>query len=319
LKQNPKHKELAQTYMDTNAAITDTTACPYCRGIGKFFVSSTDANRQTTDAIFKYYQCSQCGLVFMHPIPENLRPFYEGGYQEIPADISELRELAAQEKYRMEPILKYKSGGKLLDIGPWIGIFGCNAKDAGFDVAAIEIDQGCVDFLNNVVGVRAFQSSNPAGTLAEMDEKFDVITLWHSLEHLPAPWLVLQRAVERLAPGGILLIAIPNIESYEFSLLRQSWIHLDCPRHLYFYPAQSLLKLCSDNGLVSLGVTTTDELSDTLSRGGWHKWAESKIHIRYVRGAIDLLLYLYSRQKQRREDSGTGLTALFRRSAPAHD
>lgn len=70
--------------MDRNAAIADTTFCPYCSGIGRFFVSSTDTNRGTTDANFKYYKCTECGLVFMHPIPGNLRPYYEGGYQTIP-------------------------------------------------------------------------------------------------------------------------------------------------------------------------------------------------------------------------------------------
>ncbi|MGB8481136.1 MAG: class I SAM-dependent methyltransferase [Acidobacteriaceae bacterium] len=302
--------------MDTKK-VSQTENCPYCGGTGNFFVSSTDANRQTTDAIFKYYQCSSCGLVFMHPIPENMRPFYEGGYENIPNNVAELREIAAKEKYRIESILKYKTGGKLLEIGPWRGVFSCNAKDAGFDVAALEIDQSCVEFLNRVVGVRATQSSNPAETLAEMDEQFDVIVLWHSLEHLPTPWLVVQNAAKRLAPGGILLIAIPNIESYEFSLLRQSWVHLDCPRHLYFYPIQSLSKLCSENGLVSLAVTTTDELSDILSREGWHKWVSLRIHVRYVRGAMDYLLYLYSRRKQRLGMLGTGLTALFR--APSGD
>ena len=325
MKEDAELRQLAQISaiqeesMDRNAPTADTAFCPYCSGIGKFFVSSTDTNRGTTDAHFDYYQCKECGLVFMHPLPKNMRPYYEGGYQTIPNNLSELREIAAKERYRMKPILKHKSGGKLLEIGPWMGIFACNAKDAGFDVAAIEIDPTCVDFLNNVVGVRTIQSSNPAETLAAMDEKFDVITLWHSLEHIPTPWLVVQRAAERLAPGGILLIAIPNIESYEFSLLRRSWVHLDCPRHLYFYPIQSLLKLCSDNGLASLEVTTSDELSDTLSREGWHKWAASKIHIRYVRGAVDLLLYLYSRQKQRRENAGTGLTALFYYPSPVHD
>ena len=103
----------------------------------------------------------------------------------------------------------------------------------------------CVDFLNSVVGVEAIQSSDPAATMSAMEKKFDVIVLWHSLEHLPDPWFVLQSAAKRLAPGGILLIAIPNIESYDFSVLRAAWVHLDAPRHLFFYTARSLQKLCS--------------------------------------------------------------------------
>ena len=149
--------------MNKNAMTADSALCPYCSGVGKFFISSTDTNRQTTDVNFAFFQCKDCGLVFMYPVPRNMRPYYEGGYQTIPNNLSELREIAAKEKYRMKPILRHKSGGKLLDIGPWMGIFSCNAKDAGFDVAALEIDEGCVDFLNNVVGVESNPVKQPCG------------------------------------------------------------------------------------------------------------------------------------------------------------
>ncbi len=185
--------------------------CPYCFCNSLPFVSSTDKNRHTTASVFGYYQCHDCGLVFMDGIPSDLAHFYEGGYQPMPASLSELRKLAACERYRMNSILKYKKGGKLLEIGPWVGIFSCNAKDAGFQVTAIEMDQNCVDFLTNTVKIEAFQSSDPAGSLSKLDEKFDVIALWHSLEHLREPWLVIQQAAKRLAPHGILLVAIPNM------------------------------------------------------------------------------------------------------------
>jgi 2-polyprenyl-3-methyl-5-hydroxy-6-metoxy-1,4-benzoquinol methylase len=284
------------------------TICPQCKAAAKLFVSSTDLNRQTTNQVFNYFQCQSCRLVFMDPIPEDMRPFYRGGYQKIPSNLAELRAIAATEIYRMQPILKYKSGGKLLEIGPWMGIFSCNAKDAGFEVTAIDIDQDCIDFLTHVVGVKALQSSNPADTLARMDETFDVIALWHCLEHLPTPWLVIERAAARLKPGGVLLIAIPNIESAEFSLLKASWQHLDAPRHIYFYPAQSLASICSASGLTVLEMNTKDKLSRRLSRDAWHVWASSKIPIRYVRGVVGLLLHKLVSQ---RKDAGSGLTALF--------
>ncbi len=290
----------------------NNTICPQCKAEATFFVSSTDLNRKTTNHIFNYFQCRTCGLVFMDPIPEDMRPFYRGGYQKIPGNLAELRAIAATEIYRMQPILKYKTGGKLLEIGPWMGKFSCNAKDAGFEVTAIDIDQECVDFLTKVVRVKAFQSSNPAHALSQMDETFDVIALWHCLEHLPTPWLVIERAAARLRPGGVLLIAIPNIESSEFSLLKESWQHLDTPRHIFFYPAQSLVKICSANGLIPLELTTKDKLSRSLSRGAWHAWTSSKIRIRYIRGAIGLLLHIFVWQ---RRDSGSGLTALFAKTS----
>lgn len=170
----------------------------------------------------------------MDPIPSDVAPFYRDGYQQNPSSLSELQQIAAGESYRMTPILKYKNVGKLLEIGPWMGIFACNAKDAGFDVKGMEIDQNCVDFLNTTVGINALQSDDPVATLQKLDERFDVIALWHSLEHLRTPWLVIQQAALCLAVGGILAIAMPNIDSYQYSLLKTAWKHLDSPRHLFF-------------------------------------------------------------------------------------
>ena len=142
-------------------------------------------------------------MTFLDPRPEDNSPYYRGGYQPIPKSLSQLRVMAKKEAYRLELILKYKQQGRLLEVGPWIGLFSCNAKDAGFDVTAIEMNGACVDFLNSVVGVEAIQSSDPAATMSAMEKKFDVIVLWHSLEHLPDPWFVLQSAAKRLAPGNL--------------------------------------------------------------------------------------------------------------------
>jgi 2-polyprenyl-3-methyl-5-hydroxy-6-metoxy-1,4-benzoquinol methylase len=247
----------------------------------------------------------------MHPIPEDLVPFYRGGYQPVPASLSELREIASLERYRLAPILAHKSQGKLLEIGPWIGIFSCNAKDAGFDVTAIEIDSTCVEFLNNCVGIRAVQSANPAETMDSMSERFDVIALWHSLEHLRDPWLVVQSAARCLAPGGILLIAIPNIESFEFALLGRRWRHLDAPRHLFFYPREALISLCAECGLSVLDFNTDDELSRHLSRDAWHHWARKIIRIKYLRGVVAKLGFYLSVFKTRKRAVGSGITAVF--------
>jgi 2-polyprenyl-3-methyl-5-hydroxy-6-metoxy-1,4-benzoquinol methylase len=247
--------------------------------------------------------------MFLHPIPADLRPFYRGGYQRIPKTLAALQTIAKAENYRIEPILKYKSGGTLLEIGPWMGIFSRNAKKVGFDVTAIEIDSDCVSFLSNVVGVEAIQSADPAAAMRALGRKFDVITLWHTLEHLPDPWIVLQTAAEHLAPQGILLVAIPNIESYDFAVMRAGWLHLDAPRHLYFYTARSLEEVCLTNGLKTLEITTSDHLGQILSRGAWGAQAGRIIPIKYVRRALGAAMYRVARR--RIGGNSSGLTAIF--------
>jgi SAM-dependent methyltransferase len=276
-------------------------------------VTSTDRNRTTTEAAFDYFRCQGCGLVYMDPIPEDMRPFYAGGYQRIPATVEELRVMAAPERYRLEPVQRYKRSGKLLEIGPWTGIFSSNAKDAGFEVTAIEIDQTCVDFLNGQVGIRALQSSDPAKTLDAMEEQFDVIALWHCLEHLPSPWRVVEAAARRLAPGGILLVAIPNIESNEFAFLKGRWRHLDAPRHIYFFPPESLVELARTCGLEERELTTTDHLSWLLGEQSWMQWGREVFRVKYLRGATGRLAFMVSWNKARRENSGSGITAVFQR------
>jgi 2-polyprenyl-3-methyl-5-hydroxy-6-metoxy-1,4-benzoquinol methylase len=287
-------------------------ACPYCKGASAHMFSSTDVNRGTTAEVFDYYQCSACGLIFMDPIPSDMSPFYTGGYDTIPDNFSQLKKLAnvaKKDRYRIESILKYKQGGRLLEIGPWMGVFSCIAKEAGFAVTAIEMNQQCVNFLKDVVGVEAVQSCDPAATLDTLNEKFDVIALWHSLEHLPDPWRVVQKATQRLAPGGILYIAVPNVESYDFTVLREKWLHLDTPRHLYFYPAHSLEALCIASGLKTLELTTDDSLSKLLSRGVWFSRAASKVRFKYISKILGLLWEWSAARKHKGKYSG--LTAIF--------
>lgn len=283
--------------------------CPACQRPCPLLVVSKDYNRRTTRQEFKYFQCGACGLVFMDPIPADLRPFYEGGYAAIPRTLDELRKIAGGERYRLEPILRHKGGGKLLEIGPWRGVFSVNAKDAGFEVTAIEMDQSCVDFLAGVAGVTAIQSIDPAGTMNTMSERFDVIAFWHSLEHLREPWKAVQSAAARLLPGGILLIAIPNIGSYEFHKLKGRWRHLDAPRHLNFYSIAALSRMCADYGLQTVEVTTHDELSRQLSMDTWTHYLRRVFGGRLYRPRIlDAVFHWAQRQEHKRQHAGTGIT-----------
>jgi 2-polyprenyl-3-methyl-5-hydroxy-6-metoxy-1,4-benzoquinol methylase len=251
----------------------------------------------------------------MEPIPARLGDYYAGGYQPRPQSLDALRAMARPEAYRLESILPYRRTGKLLEIGPWIGMFSSNARDAGFDVTAIEVDEACVALLQRMLGIRAIQSGDPAAALAQLDESFDVIVLWHSIEHVPRPWAVIRQAARKLAPGGILVIGAPNPDSVQLAVLQDKWYHLDSPRHIHFLPQSLIARLAGGEGLKVVLATTNDKLGRIIDRIGWDEWVGSHVPIM---GARRLGKWLVSPVLRRlhgshREGAGAGYTMVMQR------
>jgi 2-polyprenyl-3-methyl-5-hydroxy-6-metoxy-1,4-benzoquinol methylase len=257
-------------------------ACPHCQSRASHFVSSVDRNRHTTDHVFEYFRCQRCGLIFLKSPPEDMTPYYRGGYDPIPATADELRKIAAAEKFRTEPVLKYKRAGRCLEIGPWRGVICANMKDAGFEVTAIEMDVACVRFLQDQLCIEAIQSTDPAGVMQQLRPGFDVVISWHSLEHLPRPWTVIEKAASLLAPGGVLVLAMPNPDSYEFSILKRRWYHLDTPRHLHLFPLKTLVEICQSNYLQPLEITTADKFSQIQSKQAWYDLGRSLVPVPFL-------------------------------------
>lgn len=83
---------------------------------------------------------------------------------------------------------------------------------------------------------------------------FDLIVLHHVLEHLPDPLAVLQACRQRLAPGGRVVIAVPNFASWQRRFAGPYWVHLDVPRHLGHFTPRSLERALRSAGLRPLRV-----------------------------------------------------------------
>jgi SAM-dependent methyltransferase len=85
--------------------------------------------------------------------------------------------------------------------------------------------------------------------LEEMEGPFAAIVFWHSLEHLPDAGAELARAAELLAPEGVLVVAMPNLDSLQAQAFGDRWFALDLPRHLVHVPAPALLARLNELGL----------------------------------------------------------------------
>lgn len=85
--------------------------------------------------------------------------------------------------------------------------------------------------------------------LSDLPGPWAAIVFWHSLEHLPAPVTALHHAATRLAPGGVLIVAIPNAESLQAHTFAERWLALDLPRHLTHASAAALRTAVAAVGL----------------------------------------------------------------------
>ena len=134
-----------------------------------------------------------------------------------------------------------KEKGDLLDIGAGTGEFLKNAKIKGWSVYGVEPNENARK-LAEKKGVELKKGINDFN-----QKSFDVITLWHVLEHIPNLDETIKMIEKLLKPGGILIIAVPNFKSYDARYYKNFWAGFDVPRHLWHFSRKSMKILFSDN------------------------------------------------------------------------
>ncbi len=228
-----------------------------------------DFNRKLANTKFVYHQCEDCGSLVLAVPPPDLDRFYPTDYYLLPASRDELAIAAERERYKLDIVQGFVRTGHLLEIGPGPGGFAYLAKEAGFDVETIEMDQRCCQFLRDVVGVGATQTSDARAVLVH-SPPLQVVALWHVVEHLTDPMETLEAAAAALSPGGILVLGAPNPAALQMSLFRARWAHLDAPRHLQLIPASYIRKRGLGLGLKTILETTTDAGGLGWNAFGWN-------------------------------------------------
>jgi 2-polyprenyl-3-methyl-5-hydroxy-6-metoxy-1,4-benzoquinol methylase len=242
--------------------------CHVCGGSGNLKYTARDLNRSVTQERFRYYDCGQCGSLFLYPLPVDLGRYYPSDYHYVPESAEFLRSVAHTEAHKLELVTRFREGGKLLEIGPSTGAFVYAAKLAGFDTSAIEIDERCAAFLNDIAGIPTVASGDTVAVLPDCPS-FDVITLWHVVEHLTNPVETLVACAEKLNPGGLLVVAAPNPESLQFKIMGARWPHLDAPRHTAIIPRQFITRVLKERGFDVLLDTTSDTAALGWNAFGW--------------------------------------------------
>jgi 2-polyprenyl-3-methyl-5-hydroxy-6-metoxy-1,4-benzoquinol methylase len=148
-------------------------------------------------------------------------------------------------KQKLNLINSFKTETKsILDIGCGTGHFLETCKNNGWKITGIEPDESAREIANNILINKAFNIDK----LNKLEKSsFDVITLWHVLEHLPNLQEQLNLINSLLKTNGKLIIAVPNFNSYDAKYYKANWAALDVPRHLWHFNKKSIKKLAANS------------------------------------------------------------------------
>ncbi|GAA4279542.1 class I SAM-dependent methyltransferase [Aquimarina mytili] len=137
-----------------------------------------------------------------------------------------------------------KGAGELLDLGAGTGDFLAFAQKLNWNIKGVEPNE------------RAKKLAEEKGVFLEPDtkslesEKFDIITMWHVLEHVPDLQLQINELKRLLKPGGHLVIAVPNFKSFDAKHYKSFWAAYDVPRHLWHFSKKAIQKLFVEHDLI---------------------------------------------------------------------
>jgi SAM-dependent methyltransferase len=207
--------------------------CPLCEG--------TESDRIFESANgYAIVRCRECALVFTDartaPPPDQLYPHFD---QSDGVALQSMRSsLSIFLRQRAHVVRKQKKSGRLLDYGCGNGSFAHWMSTTGFEVVGLEP----FSLGSPRVSERLTLLREPLESAAPRLGKFDVITLWHVLEHIPHPVDLLKRLRALLADDGVIVVSVPNFDSLQSKLFKGGWFHLDPPRHLIHFDKESLAR-----------------------------------------------------------------------------
>jgi len=144
-------------------------------------------------------------------------------------------------KKKLKLINSFKTGEKiLLDIGCGTGDFLETAQKDDWHITGIEPNENARRIANSKTNNSVFETEHLANLKAN---SFDVITLWHVLEHLPNLEMHTKLLKHLLKPNGTLVIAVPNFKSYDAEHYKNFWAAYDVPRHLWHFSRTAIKEL----------------------------------------------------------------------------
>ena len=292
----------------------EITTCPLCGG-EQFLPYLDCTDTLVSQRVFCIQQCINCQLLLTSPRPDSITI---GQYYQSDAYISHddtrtglldfaYRTVRSYTLRQKEKLIREAAGqaGQLLDYGCGTGAFLETCQQKGWSIQGYEPDPDA----RNVATARIKQPVlNDVNSIIPIGP-FDVITLWHVLEHVADLPATINQLGQSIRVGGSLIIAVPNPQSADAKRFGNDWAAYDVPRHLYHFTPQVLKQLIEKEGFILEKQVPMKfdayyiSLMSTKARDGQTRYLES------------LLAGMASNREAATTGNYSSLTYLFRKKA----
>lgn len=238
------------------------TTCPWC-GSQKAQIHLWLKDEFLTKEEFLIYECQSCGLLYTDPRPsgEKIGNYYKSeeyySHQEnkkgfIPKIYETVKGFNLKKKYKIAS--NDLKTGKMLDIGCGVGDFLKTMENNGWEATGIEPSSQAKEIARKKIKANLLDINEINGL---EDVSFDLITMWHVLEHVENLKEEVQQLERLLKVGGRLVLALPNFKSYDAQFYKAYWAAYDVPRHLNHFCKESINNIFKNSSLV---LTNTNKL-----------------------------------------------------------
>ena len=205
---------------------------------------------------YTYNVCKDCGLVFINPRPsqKELVDYYNNNYQ-----VNKRRYLGRKKKWLniVKLIKKHIDHGRLLEIGCSYGLFLKTAKNSGFEVKGIEISDDAVRHAKEKFELDVV-CGDLQNILKEISSGFDIICMWHTIEHLIDPDKTFRMLRNQLNDNGLLVLTTPNVKSLPARRLGMFWEWVNPPKHLFLFDNNTISRLLEEQGYKIIDIFTRE-------------------------------------------------------------
>ncbi len=224
-------------------------ACPACgaRGLARWREASASDPALARHPSYPLLCCPTCGSACLAGLEPESGDLYEAGTYaptgRLRSLVGALLRLVAWDRRRALGRLPGRC--RVLEVGAGRGRLSADLASRGHAVAAIEPAAAAAA----ATRARGVEVQNLALERARFDdESFDRVVLWHVLEHLDDPAGALARVRPWLAPGGRVVVAVPNLDSVQARIGGDRWFHQDVPRHRTQFTAEGARRLLERSG-----------------------------------------------------------------------